>query len=225
LRIKEKFEQCTTRDMLLLYLIVVMIYSLVYIFYDNLSRVLFVHQVKKSSLVIPTKKTLQKIKKLSDLEMIEYFNINAKKYKLYSTGLKISQNTIDFKGKGTFINTMTFLNKVEKNFILKRFDIKYSDDIEVTLIISKEYLSDSISKVEMLPKLSNPFVLKKEIQSSFPKSIDITAIMDFEILVDNNWYKKDDMISQYKVLSIYKDKVILLDTQSNENVTKSISYE
>jgi len=225
LNIKDKFENNTQKDIFFLYLIVLLFCSMVYAFSKNILEIIIPSQYEQpfhlQSIVNPP----LNIKKLTDSESLVYINKNIQKYQIFLREIKITQNTIDIKVDGSFNNVINFLSNVSQNFTINQFEISKKDDsIHLTLRLSKKF---SMSKTEYkeLEKIANPFVSREVSQASILSNLKIDAIIGLEILVNNNWYKKDDMINEFKIIEVRKTTVLLYNTIKHINIIKGINYE
>lgn len=226
MNIKENFENLTNKDIVLLYLIVIMIYSLIFIYYKDFLKLIYPNIAQKT--VINRDNTNNKIesKRLSDLELVTYINRNTKDFQIFLEEIKISQNVCDIKLRGDYLEIINFLLKVSQNLKIIQFDMQKIDNtIVVFLRLGKKKFFSLHQEYSRIEKLGNPFYYEKMKKVIPPPSIKISAIVDFEILVNNKWYVKGDMINQYKVLKIRKNKVDLLNTINNNKITQSINYE
>ncbi len=225
MNIKNEFEKLSQRKIIQLYLIVLMTYVLLYIFHKDLSS-LFYPVKAQNSLIVNTPIENHKIKRLTDLELLTYFNDTSKEKKISITEIKILKNAIQIESIGVFKNIIAFLNKTSRNFKIKRFEMNTLNN-KIHLSIGLERDSFHISQLSRLfeEKLLNPFVINSANNKRRSSTIIISAIMDSEVLIDNTWYKQGDRLKQYLVLSIKKDKVVFVDTKTNKKIIKSINYE
>ena len=223
LNIKKGFEKLSSKEVIQLYLIVIMTYALIYIFYNELSSLIYPKKNNDSSIV-----KLQKDnkKKLTDLELITYLNNNSKQYSIVISETRILDNSIEIKIIGVYKDIVSFLNKISYNLKIKQFEMKRWDkDITVSIRLDGQnfYLSQSTDL--KMGQLVNPFIIKRDKKEYKVSDISISAIIDTEILIDNSWYKKGDSIKTYEILSIQKNEVILFDSKTKKKIIKSINYE
>jgi len=224
LNIESKFENLKPREKVFLYLIVLIVNILVYIFYDR-----YLHSISASSIenrspiLLAVNSNNIKIVEKSDVEILEYLNKNTKIKNLTITDINILKRDISLKLIGGFENQIEFLFLVESNFEIKSFDMSYNKNIELSLIIGKQYFNNIKDKKSLPYKLSNPFYLKNVVL--VPHDIRVDAIINGEVLVDNIWYQKNDLIKSYRLLTIFPSYVVLLDTKTQKKVIKDIYYE
>lgn len=203
-----------------------MIYGLIFIFYKELSTLIYPIKVHKSSIIKIQKNNQYYIKKLSDLEILTYFNDKSKDESINIMETNILQNSIEIKMIGPFQNIMDILNEISNNFKIKQFEInKIDNKIDVSMKLDREMhtiMENNKLKKERIP---NPFI-REEVKNKYKASrIMLSAIVNLEILVNNTWYKTGDYIKEYLVLSIEKNKVIFLNTKINKKIVKRISDE
>ena len=224
MKIKEKFEKLSLRKIIQLYLIVIMFYGLLFIFYKDVSAFIYPENLDTSFVDKISKVNKQYSKKLSDLELITYFNDNVKS-EIKET--KILQNTIEIKMIGTFKNMMNFLNIVSYNFKIKEFEIKKSNqEIDLSIRLEREvfhmYEANNVKK----EKIVNPFTITKtKIKVHKPLKIKVNAIVGAEVLVNDTWHKKGDRIKEYLIKSIKKNVVVFIDIKTKKQIIKSLNYE
>ena len=224
MNIESKFENLKLREKVFLYLIVLIVSVLIYIFYDKYFNVLLPSPLEhKSYTILDNNLNSNKKVEKSDVQILEHLNKNAKVKSLTITDINILKRDISLKLIGGFENQIEFLSLVESNFEIKSFDMSYNKNIELSLIIGKQYFKDKGDKKSLPPKLSNPFYLKNVVV--IPHDIRVDAIIKDEVLVDNIWYKKNDIIKRYKLLNIFPSYIVLLDIQTQEKIIKDIYYE
>ena len=224
MNIESKFENLELREKIFLYLIVLIVSVLIYIFYDRYLHSFSPSPIEnRSPLPLSVNSNNIKIVEKSDVEILEYLNKNTRIKNLTITDINILKRDISLKLIGGFENQIEFLSLVESNFEIKSFDMSYNKNIELSLIIGKQYFKDKGDKKSLPPKLSNPFYLKNVVV--IPHDIRVDAIIKDEVLVDNIWYKKNDIIKRYKLLNIFPNYIVLLDIQTQEKIIKDIYYE
>lgn len=204
-----------------------MTYTFIYIVSDELSKYLFPVKEQQSTIIKVQKNDLQKARILSDIELIAYFN-KQKQENVKITKIEITKDFIDIKIQSNFENIIDFLHKIEKNFIVKHFELKSDDFLACSIRVDKKFYLNFLkigNKEKKKGILFNPFIMENRKNIVSAKDFNIDAIVDLEILINGKWYKKDDKIDQYKVLSISKNKVILLNTQLNKKVIKNINND
>lgn len=226
MNIKIRFEKLSQKEIAQLYLIVLMTYGLIFIFYKELSSMIYPTKIYATTIVKVKKDNTNNIKRLTDLELHTYFNDNSKENKIDIKEMKILKNTIEIQIIGDFKNIMNFLNQASDNFTVKQFEIKKSNNkIDLSLQLKRESFYISQRSDLQTKQLVNPFILKRYKKNDKVSKIVISAIIDSEVLINNSWYKQDDRINEYLILSITKNKVILVDIKTKKKVIKSINHE
>ena len=224
MNIESKFENLELREKIFLYLIVLIVSVLIYIFYDRYLHSFSPSPIEnRSPLPLSVNSNNIKIVEKSDVEILEYLNKNTRIKNLTIIDINILKRDISLKLIGGFENQIEFLFLVESNFEIKSFDMSYNKNIELSLIIGKQYFNNIKDKKSLPYKLSNPFNLKNVVL--VPHDIRVDAIINGEVLVDNIWYQKNDLIKSYRLLTIFPSYVVLLDTKTQKKVIKDIYYE
>jgi len=218
LSIKTKFEKLSMKDRILLYLIVVMIHSFIYIYYEEFKNYLSIyfiqpdvhHLIKKD---FPS----SSIVKLSDVELLNYFNKYSQKHSIYLKETKLNMKTIDIKMEGALSDMIHFLFVVLHNFKLEQLEIsKEKETIFISVIFNTELFYDKIITNNTIQSLSNPFNFIKSENDISSTSIEVCAIINDEALINNKWYKKDDMIGDYQLTEINKNTISLKNMKTSK---------
>lgn len=223
LNIKTKIESLSIKELILLYLIVVLLYVFIYILHVNNKNTneFFINTSLPNS-------SNKKIKKYTDIELLTYFTQLSKKYNIIIDEVKIFDNSIEIRTEETYQNIMTFLSIVSKNFNIKNFEIKKEQKkLKFFIRLDKSMLFPVLQNSKIQKDIKNPFIKNStEISEEIPNVI-LSAIINDEVLIDNFWYKKGDKIYDYKIDSILgiKNKVIFVNVKTDKKITKSINYE
>lgn len=222
MNIKQKFEKLSLREITQLYLIVVMSYGLIFIFYKDIYINIY-PRITDAAISKGIKNNKPHIKKLSDLELLSYFN---KTTQIIINEIKISQNTIEIKMIGDFKNIMNILNNISHDFKMIQFEIKKVDNyIDASIRLERKFFNSEKHSSKKRKEIENPFILSKVKKNYKESKIIISAIVGLEVLVNNHWYKKGDKIKEYLVLLIDNNEVLFLNTKTKKKFLKSILYE
>jgi len=223
LNIKQKFEKNSLKEVVQLYLIIIIIYALIYILYLNnkTTNESFV----KTSL---TNNFHAKENKPSDLELLTYFTQLSQKYNMSIDEVKILDNSIAIQTKDTYQNIMTFLSIVNQKFRIRNFEIKKEKNSMYFFISLDKSILLSRKDTITLPKdIKNPFIKRsvKEVQKV--REIILNVIVNDEVLIDDAWYKKGDKIYDYKIDTILggENKVIFTNLKTEEKIIKRVNHE
>lgn len=226
MNIKKRFEKLSQREIIQLYLIVIMIYGLIFIFYKDLSFTIYPIKTYAASLTKISKNDQPHTKKLSDLNLLTYFNDNARDAKIEIKDTKISTNSIELKMIGAFRNIMIILNQISHNFNIKQFEMQKMDNtIDLSIQLERETFHIVQHSEFRNENIFNPFILKRANTKYKASTIVVSAIVDLEVFVNNTWYKKGDRIKEYLILLIQKNEVLFLNTKTKKKIIKSIIYE
>lgn len=223
MNIKQKFEKNSLKEVVQLYLIIIIIYALIYILYLNnkTTNESFV----KTSL---TNNFHAKENKPSDLELLTYFTQLSQKYNMSIDEVKILDNSIAIQTKDTYQNIMTFLSIVNQKFRIRNFEIKKEKNSMYFFISLDKSILLSRKDTITLPKdIKNPFIKRsfKEVQKV--REIILNVIVNDEVLIDDAWYKKGDKIYDYKIDTILggENKVIFTNLKTEEKIIKRVNHE
>jgi len=226
LNIKRNFEKLSSKEIIQLYLIVVMLYGLIFVFYKELSHLIYPIESYKPSIIKIETDSQHHIKKLSDFDLLTYFNNKSKDQKIEIIETKILESSIEIKMIGAFENIMNILNDTSTNFKVKKFEIKKVENkIDLLIQLDRQmytFIQNGKLKKE---KIFNPFLIERVQNEYIESKIILSAIVNLEILVNNNWYKKGDRIKEYLVLFVKKNEVLFLNTKTKKKIVKRIIYE
>jgi len=227
LNIKEKFELLQGKEKIQLYLIVLMLCFLVFIFYKEIVSSLF--QQKIENKVILQNTNNQKPKKLTHIELITYMNDTSKHYGVLLLESIISQNSIKIQARGKFKNIVNFMGNIEENFQIKKFEIKRFDTkIDVSVTLSTKVFFTHETKHIDTAQVANPFYVTSYMNKKNKKkekNLVVSAIVEKEILINNEWYKIDDIVEGYKIIEMKNNQVTFVDIKTDKKIIKGIFNE
>jgi hypothetical protein len=167
-----------------------------------------------------------KDKKLSDTEIVKYFNSNIEDLNIDLLEMKISKRITKLTLTSSYQKVMNFLMIISNNFKIEQFEIVDKENqLIVSISVNTSIFFISKNNYIINQELEDPFFIKSLEKNKTLQPIIVSAILDLEILVNNKWYKEGDRISHYQVVKIQKDKVLFKDTVHNKNVMKSVRYE
>jgi len=226
LNIKRNFEKLSSKERIQLYLIIVMLYGLIFVFYKELSNLIYPMEAYKPSIIKIQMDSQHHIKKLSDFDLLTYFNDKSKDVSVEIIETKILENAIEIKMIGAFQNIMNILNETSTTFKVKQFEMKKVDNkIDLSIRLDRQMYTFMQNGKLKKEKIFNPFLIERENKEYEASKIILSAIVNLEILVNNNWYKKGDRIKEYLVLFVKKNEVLFLNTKTKKKILKRIIYE
>jgi len=96
-----------------------------------------------------------------------------------------------------------------------------------------KYIFNEAKKSENIKNLSNPFKIKKirkikkvkKNKKVKQKPLKISAIVSSEVMIDNVWYIKGDIVNYNKITEINLDSVELLDIHKNKTYILKVHNE
>ncbi|MGB5867322.1 MAG: hypothetical protein WBG69_05555 [Arcobacteraceae bacterium] len=230
MRIKKYFEALSFIQKVELYLIVLMGYFLVVIFFDDVKNLIPSTQRDTYTQNVVQQDTFkkEKIHYLESHEIISLIDNMSKENNISIKESEILNNSVYIKIEGSYDNVIHSLDNLQNNFEIKNFEILYENKI-TTLSVSfnRKYSYKFAKESQKNEKIANPFYqFQNNMQAQISmKPFQITAILDDEILVDGSWYKKSNMIYDYKILSISPREVILKHSITQQKITKKVTNE
>ena len=224
LNIKERFENYSLKEQVLLYFSVLLFSILVFILYGNWQKSLYI--IKSKDTVTLAKEVVAKKEKLSDVELLKYFNKNIELFNITLQEINISQKRTTLKAIGRYSPIINFLRVLSHNFKIEQFSIENNvGKVFISLELNTSRFFKSGQKNLISKKFVNPFLYEIADKTKKSSPFIINAIIDTEVLINNRWYKKDEIINNYKILEIKKDALILMDLEHNSKIFRSVSDE
>ncbi len=175
---------------------------------ENRSSISYSLEILKQNII---KKDINSIIKIIETESL--------KREVIITLTNIDKNSIEIKFNGKFKNVINLLNYFENHFIINGFTLnKQSSQISSTVTLSTKYMYNPSRKTSDLENLANPFVniIKKTKLLIKSKPLIISAIVNDEVIIQNIWYKRDDIITNQKIIGIDLNQVKFLDLTTKE---------
>ena len=162
--------------------------------------------------------------KLTDLEILTYLNNLSTEYQIKILDIKILTSTIEIHVLESYQNITIFLGLLANNFEIKEFEMKKNDNkISLDIYLDRRFFYNAHINKLSNQDLLNPFIEREDSMDTNKKELTISAIINHEVLIDNDWYIEGDTVFNYKIISIKDNKVVLLDIDTKENLVKSIN--
>lgn len=171
--------------------------------------------------------------KLSTINILEE---NHRKYKIFTESITIQEYKINLKLSGNYIDLINLLRFYQVHFSIIYFKLYYvTNKLYAEISINTKYFFNKDNVINNIKSLENPFFLKKirkqqkqiEIKQKVIKCkiLRISAIIKNEVLIDNLWYKRGDIVNNNKILDIKVNNVKFLDIEKNKKYILKICNE
>lgn len=118
---KEKFEGYSVREILMLYMSVLLFSILIFIAYKNFVISLNISDNNNLHISKPLNEFVSHSKRISDVELLTYFNNNVEKLNIDLEEMNISAKMTTVKIIGTYQDLMNFLMIISSNFKVIQF--------------------------------------------------------------------------------------------------------
>lgn len=207
---KEYYLNLSVTQKMQLYIIIIGIfymidYSLSIV--NNQSEKQIIKQEKKVNRNYDSSDIIKKLEEIATL------------YNIYINSIVVEKMTIKLNIKGDFEGLVGFIKKTDDILLIKELSLWQEDKYilgELNISLEKYMLN---KKKHLNYVISNPFEnleKKKEKIIQKEKVYKLSAIIGKEVCIDDNWYKKGDILENMKLIDILDEYIILenLDTSN-----------
>jgi len=240
LSIKKRFETLNLKDQIQLYGIVFMCYIVVFLFYENIAKMLFFDTVKPTQKVFhkPVKNTDERV---SNLEVYQHLNEIVKRYNIDLVETEIIQNSMKIEIRGEFDNIISFMREYDQKFTIDSYEMEkiLHNTIGLFMVVDVGKLYDNKAYMKNKTPSINPYIKKvsksvNELISSEVKkkslirqdlNIFINAIIGLEVLIDKEWYTIGDIYKHYKIIEIGTRSVVFVNIKTEKEMIVEIINE
>lgn len=238
--IKKRFETLNLKDQIQLYGIVFMCYIVVFLFYENIAKMLFFDTVKPTQKVFhkPVKNTDERV---SNLEVYQHLNEIVKRYNIDLVETEIIQNSMKIEIRGEFDNIISFMREYDQKFTIDSYEMEkiLHNTIGLFMVVDVGKLYDNKAYMKNKTPRINPYIKKvsksvNELISSEVKkkslirqdlNIFINAIIGLEVLIDKEWYTIGDIYKHYKIIEIGTRSVVFVNIKTEKEMIMEIINE
>lgn len=238
--IKKRFETLNLKDQIQLYGIVFMCYIVVFLFYENIAKMLFFDTVKPTQKVFhkPVKNTDERV---SNLEVYQHLNEIVKRYNIDLVETEIIQNSMKIEIRGEFDNIISFMREYDQKFTIDSYEMEkiLHNTIGLFMVVDVGKLYDNKAYMKNKTPSINPYIKKvsksvNELISSEVKkkslirqdlNIFINAIIGLEVLIDKEWYTIGDIYKHYKIIEIGTRSVVFVNIKTEKEMIMEIINE
>lgn len=226
MKFKRCFESLSKIQKIEIYLIVLMVYALIFIFYEALLTGIRTDLTHKE-LIIKTEKSPQvSLNRINHIELLKYIGTLNDKFDISLLDTQVLKNSIELKLEGNFDNIITILKEFQNKFKVHKFEIQNDNDVLfVSVILNTQFIFNNQNNKISHHKTHNPFIKKEEKKIKVYKDIKVTAIIGKEVLIQGQWYKKNDTVSIYNIININKEDIVLFNNVTKITRTQKVEYE
>ena len=229
MNIKDYYEETTSFQKFELYIIVVIFFLSCNFLYDNY---LVSNELKytKSDTVLQNKilNLKAKIIKKEKTEIIKELDNVSEKFNLLTTSSSFHHEYIHLEFNGEFKDVINYLHYISLHFNIESFELHIDEELiksSVKLQINHYFNPQTIQKPNKT--IINPFINKVRAKKIATKKLTLKlyAIVSNNILINNTWYTKNDIVENHIILDIGKNKVKLKHKQTNREIILSVYEE
>lgn len=229
MNIKSKFQSLKTFQKIEIYIIVLILYSFIVVFSSDIFTYIKPQSLSTNTHTkIKAKKSVNAYIKIDDISLMNYIDTLSREKNTTILESKILKKSMYVKTEANHSEIMKFLTTIENHFVINSFElIEENEQTILSIMIDTNYFykSQMIKKSVSNP---NPFFqnkLKKQKVNTVDIQLNITAIISNEVLIDGIWYKEEDSVGNFKILSILSDKVQFKNLITKQIVIKKVSYD
>ena len=197
-----------------------MLYGSILYFYPNRSK----NTETSTSTSLKIKNFDSKIIKKDQIFFIRYIEKYISKNHLFSTQIKINNNSILVSLEGKFKDFINFILFIEKHLVIKKIDITYiNNKLSANILFKTKYLYNPNSLKQIVSNTDIPNIFRpiKDQNRTKPfKQFNLSTIFDKTVCINNKFYKLYDNIGEYKIIKIDLKSVIL--NNKDKNITLKV---
>ncbi|MEA3512842.1 MAG: hypothetical protein U9R37_04520 [Campylobacterota bacterium] len=204
---KKYFENLSLKEKVQLYLLVFMFYGTVVYFFDDLDFKYIENKVVNSK-DIETKDKISEIKnkfsKKDKLFILKKIENQAISFDVIVDNIKFKENCTSLSLKGKYLNVVNLVQYYDIYFIIKSLQFEYKDkELICKVKLDTKYIYNDENIYTYDKNIPNPFVYNtKSTKEKKNNKLVINAILNNKVLIDNNWYAKDDIVNKQKIIKI-----------------------
>lgn len=238
MKFKLYFQKLSLLQKIEFYLLIIMFYGILLYFSNDIYNSF--NKTKnniKSPKILHYQKSLKilnsKITTKNKNVLINIIEKNNSKNNIFTESINIQDYKVNIKLSGSFINVMNILNFYQTHFLIVYYRLdNVNNKIYCDIKLDIKYIFNENKENETIKILSNPFLVKKVRKIKKVKRIviqrkplKISAIVSSEVLINNNWYAKNDIIDNRKIIKVGMDSVEILDIEKNKRYTLRVQDE
>ncbi len=213
MKFKYYFNYLSLKERVLSFLLIPLILFLLF----SLTQRLFLNdyiKIKQKQIKLiksQIKKSKSNIFKPNDIVTIQFIENIANISNIQILSIEINKSSFNLKTLGNYQNSINFLIYLEQNMettALKIYNEEPNTIIQGTFKIHTLLTIDNLNIMENIP---NPFIQIKHRTKILNNNIlQLMAIFDKEVCINNKWYNKGDIIGKYKIVSIFTNHIELI---------------
>ncbi len=171
------------------------------------------------------------------ISIINILEKSHSKNRIFTESIKIRDYKVTLKINGTFENMINILNFYQNHFSILYYKLdNIKNKLHCELELDTKYMfnenENENTNTNKISNLSNPFIVKKARKAKKivkkivkRKPLNISAIVSSEVLINNAWYIKGDVVNNNKIMKINIDSVELLDISENKRYILRVHNE
>lgn len=240
MRFKNYFQKLSLFQKLELYILVLLFYSVIFYFYDEIAFQMKDQDTQNSTILDYQKKYNSlhlKMAEINDNEILTFIEKEASKNNLLLHSLLINSDNIAIKCSGDFTSIVTLLQSCQTHLLIKNFQLSsVKNKIYCDFQVGKNYFYNTNLPLSEIKKPHNPFFqveITKEIKEQnitkepSQNSIKIIplAIVSNEVLLLGKWYKVGEVIGNEKIVAIDTTTIQMKNIKTKHKYTVKVKNE
>lgn len=220
--LKNNFEKLSLRDKILLYIIVVIGFGFLFVVLED-----FLFKEDKNTKLqhnkhLSIRSLSNKIIIKNNKSILEYIEKELAKSDIFIDSIKSTKQIISLTISGDFQIVITALQELDYHLIIEEFFLNKSEldnnRVQVRVVFLNHYFLNQNKKLNGVKNIITFFENNrtKIIPKIQTQPIVIDAIIDDEVFIESEWYKKKDSYLDYKIVEIEKDFIKLLHIRTTK---------
>ncbi len=227
MKIKYYFNHLLIKEKILSFLLIPLILFLLFSIFKQsfLDDNIKIKQKQIKLLKSKVKKLKVNIFKPNNISTIKFIENIATNFNIQISSIKINKLFFDIKTIGNYQNSINFLIYLEQNMETISLQI-HKDKLDIIIQGSFRIFNLSrINKLKIIDNIPNPFIqIKHRKTAPHNNPLQLIAIFDKTVCINDSWYNKGDIVGKYKLTNIFinhieltkNDKILKLEVYKNE---------
>jgi hypothetical protein len=220
--IKRNFIKLSLIQKIEIYLLVIMFYGVIIYQFDNIypQQTYIIDNLNINTTTIKDFKELKKrIVKKENTILLKLLEEKSEELMVFIVSTKNQKEFIDLEFYGKFLDIMNFLNYIQNHFTIKKFQLLRKErNMYCNIEIDTKYFYNQNKINNKLHNIANPFVNNKDpkVYKKNNNTLKVIAIIASNILIDDKWYQKNDIINNQKIILVNNNSVEFLNKKTNK---------
>ncbi|MCK5294508.1 MAG: hypothetical protein KAJ49_07650 [Arcobacteraceae bacterium] len=171
---------------------------------------IIVKEIESYQLKIKELNSVNKTKNTDQIQILKQYELLAQNLTINITNINFQTNNLYIEFNGKYLNSIGFLNIVEKMNKISFLNFSYENSILCIKAVfdSRDFNNINFDNIQTDNSVANPFIKIKDKNSTTIDSISKAIIGEYVIL-NGVWYKVGDNYQKYTIYKIYDNYIEL----------------